>query len=54
LRESNVTDFNPESLLLSEPPRFVNQILENGEIDEQQFSELNIGEIIVLDERRIE
>jgi hypothetical protein len=54
LRQSNITDFNPENLLLAQPPEFVNQILANGEINEQQFSELNIGKIVVLDERRLE
>jgi hypothetical protein len=53
MQERNVKDFSAQSLLMSEPPTIINQVIAGRDINEKVFEDLNISKIVVLDEREL-
>ncbi|MEO6541206.1 MAG: DUF6615 family protein [Ferruginibacter sp.] len=52
MRERNNIDFSASNLVTEKPPEFVEQVISGDQINEEIFTDLNIGEIVVFDERK--
>ncbi len=54
MRQRNNPDFSATNLILERPPEIINQIIRGEQINDEIFADLNIGKIVILDERRLQ
>lgn len=54
MRQQYNLNFSANNLLLGKPPELIEKVIRGEQINDQVFSDLNISEIIVFDERKMQ